>query len=422
MGERDVFRKKSLERLASPEQLDQLMRVTDSRAWLMLVATGVLLAVVVVWSVYGRVATTVSGRGMLIKSGGVLDIVALGTGQLTALYVDVGEEVQKGQIVARIAQPELTQQLEKARARLEELQKQSRRITSLGSEETRVRSSFVVQQRATLRDQIRADRERIKWLRERRRKQQQLAAQGLVTKQALENTKLELQSTREEMERAQSELRSLTVSSQEQRSRLEREALAGEAQIGNAARDVDLLEERLELTSRVISPHSGRVIEVRASEGDVVSPGRGILNLEPAGTESTGLEALLYVPLSQGKSLKPGMRLQISPDSVRREEYGVMVGIVTSVSEFPSTEDGMRRVLQNDLLVRNLLQAVGLAPIAVGAEIVPDAHTPSGYKWTSKAGPPGQFGPGTPCSASITVRKTAPIEMVIPLMREYLGV
>lgn len=422
MNARDVFRKKSLERLASPEQLDQLMRVTDSKAWLMLVAMFTLLAVGVGWSVFGRISTKVNGVGMLIKSGGVLDIVALGSGQLTALYVDVGEEVQKGQIVARIAQPELTQQLEKARARLEDLNKQSKRISSLGSQESRVRSGYVSQQRGALRDQIRADRERIKWLRERRRKQQSLFGQGLVTKQALVSTSLELQKTGEEVERAQNELRSLSVSSQQDRSRLEREAMAGEAQIGDAARDVDLLEERLELTSRVVSPHSGRVLEVRASEGDVVSPGRGILNLEPAGTESTGLEALIYVPLSQGKALRPGMRLQIAPDSVRREEFGVMVGIVTSVSEFPSTEDGMRRVLQNDLLVRNLLQAVGLAPIAVEAELVPDARTPSGYKWTSKSGPPGQFGPGTPCKAAITVKRTRPIELVIPLLRESIGV
>ena len=422
MTTKEVFRKRSLERLSSPENLDQLMLVTTSRAWLLLVALCSLLAVGVVWSAFGRLATKVHGVGILIKSGGVLDIVSLGAGQITALYIQVGDDVDKGQIVARIAQPELTQQLEKARARLEEAESQTARIASLGSEETKVQYGYEAQQRANLRDQIRADRERSRWLADRRRQQERLFRQGLVTKQALEATKLEIQSTREEAKRARNELASLTVSSQAMRSQREKEALAGRARISESQREVDILEERLEQTSRVISPHSGRVLEVRASEGDVVRPGRPILNLEPAGTESTGLEALIYVPLSQGKSLRPGMRVQIAPDSVRKEEYGVMVGIVTSVAEFPSTEDGMRRILGNNLLVQNLLQSVGLAPIAVQAELVPDAHTPSGYKWSSNRGPPGQFGPGTPCRASISVRQTRPIELVIPLMREYLGV
>ena len=99
-----------------------------------------------------------------------------------------------------------------------------------------------------------------------------------------------------------------------------------------------------------------------------------------------------------------------------------MVGIVTQVSEFPSTQEGMKRVLQNDLLVQSLLQKIGLAPIAVKAELVPDTRTKSGYHWTSKKGPPIPVGPGTPCSASIAVRESRPIEMVIPALRKFLGV
>ena len=71
----ELFRKQSLERLRSPEQLDQLMHVTSSKAWLILLSLMLFVAGSVAWGFFGRVATRVGGEGILIKSGGVLDVV-----------------------------------------------------------------------------------------------------------------------------------------------------------------------------------------------------------------------------------------------------------------------------------------------------------------------------------------------------------
>lgn len=58
-----LFRKESLERLSSPERLDQLMQVVSPKSWLPLASLGSLVVVVVVWSIYGRIPITVEGRG-----------------------------------------------------------------------------------------------------------------------------------------------------------------------------------------------------------------------------------------------------------------------------------------------------------------------------------------------------------------------
>src|SRR5688572_7442959 len=119
-----MFRQEALDRLSSPEQLDQVIRTTSARGWLFLLSVCLFLGGAIVWSLMGSVATRVRGDGILIKSGGVLDVVSLGAGQITALYADVGQEVQRGEIVARIAQPELSEQMEKARGRMAELEAQ----------------------------------------------------------------------------------------------------------------------------------------------------------------------------------------------------------------------------------------------------------------------------------------------------------
>ena len=57
----DVFRKVALDRLSSPEQLDQLMEVTTPHGWLALAGAGLLLGVAVVWSTTGTLPERVSG-------------------------------------------------------------------------------------------------------------------------------------------------------------------------------------------------------------------------------------------------------------------------------------------------------------------------------------------------------------------------
>jgi hypothetical protein len=101
---RSIFRQAALERLSSPEQLDQLMTVTTPRGWLALLALFGLLVLAVVWGFCGRIPIRVAGQGMLIGVGGVSDVVSPFEGQMSEVHFEVGEAVEQGQVVARISQ------------------------------------------------------------------------------------------------------------------------------------------------------------------------------------------------------------------------------------------------------------------------------------------------------------------------------
>ncbi|HLM66603.1 MAG TPA: hypothetical protein VK358_03705, partial [Longimicrobium sp.] len=64
---KEIFRSVALERLSSPEQLDQLMQVTTPRGWLLLVGVGALLATALVWGLLGSVPERIAGQGILIR-------------------------------------------------------------------------------------------------------------------------------------------------------------------------------------------------------------------------------------------------------------------------------------------------------------------------------------------------------------------
>lgn len=55
MGKRLVFREKSIERVSSPEQMNDYIKVTTPSVWLILLATLIIIVGVLIWGVFGRI-------------------------------------------------------------------------------------------------------------------------------------------------------------------------------------------------------------------------------------------------------------------------------------------------------------------------------------------------------------------------------
>ena len=50
-----IFRKKSMDRVSSPEALNDYIRVTTPSVWIVLIALVLLLAGMLIWSIFGTV-------------------------------------------------------------------------------------------------------------------------------------------------------------------------------------------------------------------------------------------------------------------------------------------------------------------------------------------------------------------------------
>lgn len=311
-----VFRKVSVERLSSPEQLDTLVRVTSPRGWLLLCGIGMLLAAALYWGIFGTMSTKVASQGVLIRPGGLQAVYTPFSGTISDLRVAEHDTVNKGDVIAWLEQPELLEQIKVARAAIAELE--------------------------------------------------QREAPGPEEAAALAGWKQQLQ---------------------------------------------QLLVD-YEYASRVISPYTGKVIEVNSSKGNHVGGGSPIVRLETVSTTADELIAVMYIPVQQGKQLLPGMDVRLSPSTVNREEHGSLVGQVVSVSDFPVTIQGMLATLGNEGLVQQMA-AQGVS-LEVRINLSPNAATYSGYTWTTAEGPPIRINSGTIVSGAITVSTQRPIAAVIP--------
>lgn len=412
-----VFRQVSLERLSSPEQLDQLMQVTTPKGWLALGALGVVLLVALGWSVFGAIPTTATGAGILLRRGGVSNLVATANGQVEEVLVRVGDVIEKGQVVARIRQESLQRQIQDARARQADVRREYAELLRYAQEQRRLQSRDLAQQRANLERSLGAVQQDLALLEERVRVEEDLLKDGLITKQQLLTTQQRLNETRDRLASQRLEVNGLELKRLDAEQQLDQQLEARQ----NAIRDLDLelreLVAKLQEDVRILSPHSGRVLELMATQGDLVTPGAPVLSLEVVSEE---LMAVIFVPASAGKQVRPGMPAQISPSIVKREEYGYMQGKVTWASEFPSSQRGMMRLLGNEALVTSLM-AEG-PPIQVNVALTPDPSTPTGYRWSSSRGPDLEISSGTLTSGNVVVRQERPLNLLIPTLREKLGV
>jgi hypothetical protein len=64
--ENQIFRKASLESIASPEQLNEYIKVSTPSIWIVLVSLFVLLAAVFAWGYLGSLPTTINAPGVVL--------------------------------------------------------------------------------------------------------------------------------------------------------------------------------------------------------------------------------------------------------------------------------------------------------------------------------------------------------------------
>lgn len=416
MEKKEIFRKVSLERLSSPEQLDMLARVTNPAGWLALIVLGIILLMALIWGFWGNIPIKVSGQGIFLSHGGVTHVVTLGSGQVTEIVVRANDYVRRGQVIARIAQPDLLNELRNGRNELEEVKSQYKRLIEFSEKDLKHQLAGFQAQRLNLDTSNAALDGRASFLRDQLANQQKLLEKGLIVPSKVETTRQELSGTLEQIESQKIKSQELLSQEYTLKNRTENSIKESEFRMNGLERKIGILESRLTNDSRVVSKVSGKVIEVMVAYGSVVSQGSPVISVEP---QDSKLEALLYVPAAEGKKIKAGMVIDIVPSSVKKEESGSMLGLISYVSVYPSTYQGMVQVLGNEQLARML--SMESAPYAIQAELIPDATTVSGYKWSSGKGPSLTVEAGTICTGEITVEYKRPISYVIPLVKNKLG-
>lgn len=429
MSKEGFFRAAALERLSAPERLDHGLRIVGRSTWLALLAMAALVAGGLVWSLVLTVPVTVHGQGILLAPGGLLDVTADSPGRLVSFTVAVGDQIKEGSLVAKLDQPDVRQDLINAEAEHRDAAEERDQIVEFQKKRAATLALSIGQRRNGYKDEIAFLDKELGWLGDVAKDNDVLMDKQITTRQKVLETHVEMGKAETERAQAQDGISNLDFEAAKAQTDDERERLNSELKVAAAERKIRTIKEKLERQSAVLSPYEGAVVELKVNPGEIVERNGPLFSLMPKqatdakadkGGEATGpLFAVFYLPPNDGKKVRAGMRVRISPSTVRREEYGFIDGRVRSVAEVPSTAEGMVRTLKNRQLAQTL--AKDGAPYEIIVDLLSDPATPTGYRWSSSHGPDIAINAGTVGSADIETVSLPVLSLIVPPLRPILG-
>ncbi|MEQ8170605.1 MAG: NHLP bacteriocin system secretion protein [Candidatus Eremiobacterota bacterium] len=315
MPQDTIFREKALAKLSSPEQLDQLIIITDRKGWIALLATGLIIITSLIWAFTAHLPVIVSGSGILVAQGGLREMVAMNDGIVKEVEVKLNDIVEKNQILARVVNPEMEYELISAKKELEEYKKETEKKNS----------------------------EQIK-----------------------------------EMERK-----------------------------------IKTVEEEIAFYSEIKSPEKGIITSIRINNDDYVQKGTTIATME---RENVPLEAVIFISDNDAKTIQLGMDVQVSPSTVKKEDFGFVRGKITYISHYPSTRTRIAAILDNEQLTDYFMGRT-MATFVARISLQSNPLSKSGYQWSSRKEPDLKITSGTLCDASIIIKQISPISVIFPSVK-----
>jgi HlyD family secretion protein len=402
------FRSEALDELSSPEQLDEAIQVTSPMSWL---AAAILLFIVgatLIWSLFGTIRTRVQGDGMITyQDARHIDIVSRHEGYLAELLVRDGDQVARGDMVARIENNAMAQHHEQAVRTLEEIQREIERLERARDEDINELTRVAQEKRSSLTKSL-SDGEALGDILQKRIQDKE--ADG-----GDELLQLRQQALRaaQNQDRFRTDLAQLDVMQNERLSVWRKMLLQANQRLARQQIETTRLAAEMETPLTVQAFANGKIVEVLAGVGTFLLPNTPIYRMT---NQVSGLYALTFFSGDAAGRIEPGMQAQVSLSTSSEEEFGSLRGVVRDVSRFRLSSDALMTLLGNRQLVERFSR-LG-APLAVEVDLL--KRSDGLYEWTTSQSAPFEMEPGMPANVSISIREQRPMTILIPALRWLL--
>lgn len=409
-----LFRPAAMARISNPDQLDQVLQVVRPLHVVGIAVVALVLLAGFVWSILSSAPIKVQGQGILLSTEGVADVTAPNTGRLLQILVKPGDAVSAGQTVALLSRPSAFDALTAKRAELLDARNQLQMQKKMRDENLGLQSALTGTKRKALDERLLKLEEQRRTLLERRRNEDELRSKGFVTSSKINETDTRIADLDNQIASARNNSSELTVQQKAEENQKAQQIRETELRVASLERQLENMEREYERDRIVTAPAAGTVVEFSVNPGDLVSAGTSVMRLLSADEASSGgaVHAIVFVSNNDGKKVKEGMRAQIMPSTTKLQKDGFIHGTVIKVAKIPSSRDGMMRRLKNATLVDSLLRTG--APFEMEIALETDAHAPSGYRWSSGAGPEISIDVGTMTQANMVVGQRRIISLALP--------
>ena len=267
------------------------------------------------------------------------------SGRLAQLFVEQGDRVQAGQAIARMESSELQAQRAQAVANLQEAQQRlaqlqaGTRIEEVGQAESEVARAKGEIDR--VRGQVADAQSLLEFARSQTRRQQELAGQGAISTNSLEeylrkeqNAKQTLNQAQAQLSQAQAQYNQTNQQLAQRRNGSTREEI-GQAEARVAAAAAQVQQVNINIGDTIIrAPFAGLITQRYASVGAFVTPTTSASSTTSATSTSivalaSDLEVLAKVPEIDIGQIKPGQAVEVRVDAFPDETFKGRVRLIS---------------------------------------------------------------------------------------------
>ena len=330
------------------------------------------LAVALPWSMLYKVEETGTAQGQLEPKGGTTKVEAPLSGRFAGVEVkevpvEVGDEVDKGDILVQLDIEKLRIELQQAKAQLNSLQERLSRAqrsrkqlqASLNTQQLQ-KQSQISEQRAKLneienriedqKNLVEIEKNRLAKAKENFKRHQKLYEQGAVSERELEKKEAVYEQRQKQLEQLRADVEQSQLRLKQQRSALERIKGSGEeavintkqqiqdtksqianleGQIGQTQGRINSLNDQLQRRT-IKSPIDGTIFKMPVSKpNEVIQATQMVAEIAP---EDEPLVLRAKLPTRENTSLEKGMDVQIKFDAYPYQDYGVVEGTLQNIA------------------------------------------------------------------------------------------
>lgn len=416
------FRKSALQYFSAINNLGKPTNTITTKSWILMLSIGLIILATILWGFLGKIPTYVIGRGILVEEGSSIytaNVASLisGTAYIKKIMVKSGDKVYKGQVVASLDDSALRSKVTVKTNYVAYLQKEYQELSQDFKAKNKVYQANIKRHNQVLNNIITAKTKYLAFLDTLLKDKQKLLAKGFGTKLSVGDTMEDYHETKHILEQTRLSLVQNKINADNFVDRWHERLRDLALKILSAKNELSELQKQLETQTSVYSPVDGTVVGILGSLGGAMDAGNAVVSIATSGH---GMDALVYFSSKETKRVKNNMAALISPDMIKREEYGSIKGTVIVTSTYPAAEEAMMAVLHNRDLVKTFLKEG--VPIEVRVRLQKNQKNYSGLQWTSSKGPPQKITPGSLVIARIIVRQQPPISLVIPAFKKLLRI
>jgi len=414
--DKSLFRKSSLDRIVSPEQVDQNLKIISSKGWLLFTACFILVILFIIWGIFGTINTKVFGQGIIITKGGLNVVQSQFTGEVRKVYFNLGDHVKKGEIVAKIALRDREERVTRLKDKLATSKvKLDKLLFNFSEEKKAIENKYKllkIKQMADLESKVKNFNLK-KWEVDKYKK---LVKEGAISRARFSDTMVQVNNLESSIEQLKKSMPLISIDKQIKLAQEKMEIIQYKKDFLLLKGRVKAFIQQLDKDSIIRSQYTGLTVSNFFKKGDFINAGDKICEVQPDNAE---IVAVVLFPVLEGKKIKSGMKVHISPSTVNKNQYGTIQGIVGNITAYPVGKESMKNFFMNNSVVDKFSSIS--APIGAEVKLLHDKSTPSGYKWTSGKGPDITITNGTFVEGNIIVKQEPPVALLIPFLKKITG-